>query len=555
VKRPTLIARQAAIARVVHAEAVLRHDTRRCDSARVSAPAAPPRWDRASLAVVAGLCAVKALVHLALVDRYGYHGDELYFVECGRNLAFGYVDHPPLIPWIARIADELGGSLLALRLPAIAAGTGTLLFAALLVREWGGGWRAQLVALLCLLSAPAHLRIGAMLDIPVVETFLCSATAYFVARALSRDERRTWLLAGGALGLAILAKHSAVLWAVALAIGILATPERRVLAGRWPWFGGAVALAFVMPNLVWQAQNGFASFEFMHTLRHEVLAEQGRGLFVAGQLLYFHPIALPVWIAGLAFAITREGRAVRPFSILFVSTFVVYLVLGGKPYYLASAYPPVLAAGGIALERWLGARRKTWHALVVSLGATGAALGLLTLPALPLQTVDAVIGSLLGWAVPPIALTHDMHGMYGWEEHAATVDRVYRSLPPDERGRSSVLTGSYSQAAAVNVFRQATTPRAVSGNMTYYLWGPDGARGDVLIAYGLPLDLLERHYRACTELARIDAPLARPWDTGLPVYVCREPLGTMADHWPELRRFGHMLPAPHAIGSGEPVPR
>ncbi len=100
--------------------------------------AKPPRWDRASLAVVVSLCAVKALLHLALVSRYGYHGDELYFLECGRHLAFGYVDHPPLIPWIARLADELGGSLLALRLPAIAAGTGAMVFAALLVREWGG---------------------------------------------------------------------------------------------------------------------------------------------------------------------------------------------------------------------------------------------------------------------------------------------------------------------------------------------------------------------------------------------------------------------------------
>src|SRR5215510_9061485 len=122
------------------------------------------RWDRASLIVVSSLCTLKALVHLGLANRYGYHGDELYFLACGRHLAFGYVDHPPLIPWMARLADELGGNLLVLRLPAIAAGTGTMALTALLVREWGGGWRAQLLALLCLLVAPAHLRMAAMLD-------------------------------------------------------------------------------------------------------------------------------------------------------------------------------------------------------------------------------------------------------------------------------------------------------------------------------------------------------------------------------------------------------
>jgi hypothetical protein len=150
-----------------------------------------------------------------------------------------------------------------------------------------------------------------------------------------------------------------------------------------------------------------------------------------------------------------------------------------------------------------------------------------------------------------MALTHDLHGMYGWEEQAATIDRLYRALPADERDRATVLTGTYSQASALNVLRKETAPRAVSGNMTYYLWGPDGGRGDVLIAYGLPRELLDRHYRRCAESARIGAPLARPWDSGLPVYVCRDPLGTMAELWPELRRFGTWSYATHA-SDGQP---
>ena len=410
----------------------------------MTTPATTPRRARASLAVVAGLCAVKVLVHLVLVNRYGYHGDELYFLECGRHLAFGYVDHPPLIPWIARLADELGGSLVALRTPAIAAGMGTMAFAALLVREWGGGWRAQLLALLCLLVAPAHLRMAAMLDIPVMEVFLCTVTAYLVARALSRAEQWTWVLAGAALGLAILVKHSSLLWGGALAIGILATPSRRVLASRWPWLGVAVAFLFFVPNLVWQAENGFVMLEFMSTVRHEVLAEQGRGLFAAGQLLYFHPLAVPVWIAGLVFAFTSGGRVARPFALLFLAMFVFLFVMGGKPYYLASAYPAVLAAGGIALERWLAKRVIVRRTLFASLTVTGVAFALLTLPVLPIRTVDAAIGSLLGWVVPPMALTHDMHGMHGWEEHAATIDHVYRSLPANERAQASILAGTYS---------------------------------------------------------------------------------------------------------------
>jgi 4-amino-4-deoxy-L-arabinose transferase-like glycosyltransferase len=504
----------------------------------------PRDWEHASLAVVVSLCALKTLAHLALVQHYGYHGDELYFIECGRHLAAGYVDHPPLIPWIARLTEALGGGLVSLRLPAIAAGTGTLWFTALLVREWGGGWRAQLLASLCLLIAPAHLRTAAMLDIPVVEVFLCTATAYLVARALARGEYWTWLLAGGTLGFALLAKHSSLFWAGALGLGLLLTPQRSVLTGRWPWLGAAIALALAAPNLGWQLEHGAPTLEFMRTIQRESLATQGRALFAAGQLLYFHPLAVPVWGAGLGFAFTRGGRSARPFAVLFLTLFVFYLVAAGRPYYLASAYPPVLAIGGIALERWLSTRVAAWRTLVGALAVTGAALGFLTLPVLPLRQVDAVIEALLGWAVPPIALTHDLHGMFGWEEHAATIDRVFQALPVQERGRAGVLAATYSQASAVNLFRARTTPRAVSGNMTYYLWGPDGERGDVLIAYGFARELLERHYQTCTETARIEAPLARPNDTDLPVYVCRAPLGGMATLWPEVRRFGHLEPTP-----------
>lgn len=520
-------------------------------SASPVAGCGPSPWDRASLSIVVSLCAAKALVHLALVNQYGYHGDELYFIECGRRLAFGYVDHPPLIPWIARASDLLGGSLFALRIPAIGAGVGTMVFAALLVREWGGGWRAQLLTLLCLLGAPAHLRMAAMLDIPVVEVFLCTVAAYLVTRAVSRRERWTWVIAGAALGFAVLAKHSSLLWGGALVFGLVAARGPQALASRWPWLGAAVAGSLIVPNLVWEADHGWVMFEFMATARREVLAVQGRGLFAAGQLLYFHPLAAPVWIAGVVFAFTHRGRVALPFALLFLAMFLFLLVVGGKPYYLASAYPAVLAAGGIALERWLEGRAAAWRGLLASLMMTGAAFAALSLPLLRIETADSAIGALFGWVVPPMALTHDMHGMYGWEEHAATIERVYRSLPANERSRASILAGSYSQAAAVNVLGKEAIPRAVSGHMTYYLWGPEGGRGDVLIAYGVPRELLERHYGTCGESARIEAPRARPWDTDLPVYVCREPSGTMAELWPEVRRLGTAPLAPRPVGAAK----
>ena len=496
-------------------------------------------WSRASLAVVVAACFVEVAVHLALVNEYGYHGDELYFLDCSRHLAFGYVDHAPLVPWLARLSEALGGGLPTLRLPAILAGAGTLLLSALLVHEWGGQWRAQMLALVALLVAPALLRIRGMLNIPVFEVLFCTATAYLVARAISRGERWTWLLAGGALGLALLTKHSALLWTGALAIGLLVTYGSSVFVNPWPWLGVALAFGLFVPNLIWQAQNGFPTVEFVRSLRTQVLELQGRALFAAGQLLYFHPLALPIWMTGIASASGERYRPARPFALLYVVLFACFLVGGGKPYYLASAYPPVLAAGGVVLERWFEKRAGLRRTFLAALLGSGALLGIVTVPVLPLRTVDAILDAVLGWVVPPIALTHDLHGMFGWREQAATIDSVYGALPEAARNQATVLAGSYSQAGAINQFRDPDTPHAVSGHMTYFLWGPASTRGDVLIAFGVPLDLLERHYQTCYRRAWIDVPLARPGDTDLPVYVCQEPRSAMAVWWPELRRYGH----------------
>lgn len=498
-----------------------------------------PSWERRSSAVVALLCALKALAHLALIARYDYHSDELYFLECGQRLALGYVDHPPLIPWIARLADASGGGIVALRLPAVLAGSATLYLGACLVREWGGQWRAQLITLLCLFLAPAPLRMTGMLDIPVIEVFLCTLTAYLVVRALKHDGRWVWGWAGAALGLAVLAKYSAVAWGLALFSGLLVSPQRHVLRARWPWLGVAVAVCVPLPNLVWQVQHGFPTLEFMSAMRAQLAVSQGRWLFLAGQVLYFAPLAVPVWIAGVAFGFRREGADARVFSVLFVALLIFMFISSGKPYYLASAYPPVLAAGGVALERWLASRVWLRRGLIAAIATTGSGLAMLCLPVLPIRELDATFDALFGWAVPPILLTDDMHRMFGSRAQTETVEGVYAGLTAEERRVTSVLAGSYSQAAAFNHYRTAESPRAVSGHMTYYLWGYDAQRTQLLVAYGVPKDLLERAYGRCDEAARIDTPLATPANTDLPVYVCRGLVTAFDAWWPLLRDYGH----------------
>ena len=74
----------------------------------------------------------------------------------------------------------------------------------------------------------------------------------------------------------------------------------------------------------------------------------------------------------------------------------------------------------------------------------------------------------------------------------ATVAGVYRDLPAEEQAESCVFTGNYGEAGAVDFFGpRYDLPRAISGHNNYYIWGPRGCTGKVLISVGVPLGHLE----------------------------------------------------------------
>src|SRR5437870_8717069 len=104
--------------------------------------------------LIALFAAIKLLIHLALSGRYGYFRDELYFLDCGRHLDWGYVDHAPMIGLVARLALLLGGSLHVLRLIPAVAGALLVALTVVLARELGGRRFAPGLAGLAVIAAP-----------------------------------------------------------------------------------------------------------------------------------------------------------------------------------------------------------------------------------------------------------------------------------------------------------------------------------------------------------------------------------------------------------------
>jgi hypothetical protein len=485
------------------------------------------------------------LVHLPVLLRYGLHRDEMYFVECGKHLATGYVDHPPFVPLVARIACELGGcSLLTLRLAPLLARLATVALTIVLVRRLGGRGLAQLAAGLAVVFAPAYERMGKILCIPVFEPVFWT-TGALILRALARNGRRElWLALGAVVGIGLLNKHTMLLWAAGAGLAIILSPLRAHLRTRWPFLGATVALVLWAPNLLWQARHDWATLEFLRNIQAGMLADIPRPLFLLGQFLYMHPFSVLLWGAGLAGTVTAPDR--RPFVWIFAVALVAFLISGAKPYYLAPAYPPLFAVGALSWERWLGSRTARVGFVTLQVG-TGVVMTAFTLPFLSLPATDAIIEHLLGQMVPAVALTHDLHDEYGWREQAQAVASALRKLPPSQQQSATIVTANYGEASAINFYGPALgVPRASTGHMTYYLWGPADPMAELVIAVGLAPEWLAKNCGSLTAIGESDHPLALPHERHLPIHACQQLRRTLPLLWPELRQFDHRAIPPPA---------
>ncbi len=508
-------------------------------------PARPP-LERASLLALTG---AKLLVHLLLANRYGYFRDELYFLDCGRHLDWGYVDHAPLIGLVAKAALLLGGSLPALRFFPAVAGAAVVALTILLAREIGGGRYAPSLAGLAVLIVPIYLGIDSILSMNAFEPLFWMGAVYVLARILRTGNSRLWIAFGALVGLGLENKHSTIFFGFAAAVAVLATPLRRELRKPWIYLGAAAALLLFLPNLVWQAQHGFPTLEDLRNVR-----EMGKNVvldpisFLVQQILMMHPILFPVWILGLRFFLMGGGKTYRALGWIYLALLAVFLALHGKFYYLAPAYPMLLAGGAVAIEEWLegwvATRGRLWPKAAVAgvIAAAGILFAPMMLPILPPERYVAYQKALEmqpgKTEVEHVGPLPQLFGdQFGWPEMVEEVARIYDALPAEERAKACIFAGNYGEAGAVNLFGpRHGLPAAISGHQTHFFWGPRGCTGEVLIVLQRSREGLERVCASVEEAGRHEHPWGMAEENG-PIHVCRGLKTPLSEMWPRVKHW------------------
>ena len=484
-----------------------------------------PAVNRA-VVVIAGAVTVVLVV---FAGGYGYHRDELYFLEAGRHLDWAYADQGVLTPLLARAMDTIApDSLTLFRLPAAIAAGLTVLLTGLLARELGGSRRAQLIAAACAAVGVIVLFTGHMLSTSTFDLLAWTAITWLAVRGVQERGPSPFLQAGVVLGLALMNKPLPAFLAVGLLIGVAIAGPRELLRRRYVWAGALIALLIWSPWLLWQQANGWPQIDVSRSIAEGgSTSAEPRWAIVPFQFLLISPLLAPVWIAGLV-RLFRDPE-IRPYRFLawtWVALAAIFMVTGGKPYYLAGLLPALLAAGAIATDEWLQrgrpvARKAT---LATAIGLSALIGGTISLPILPEKDAD-----------PVLAVNEDVGETIGWPEFTDQIAAVHRRTPG-----AVIFTGSYGEAGAIDRYRAANDlPHAYSGHNAYGDWGPPPPRDDAkpVVAVGIAAANLRAHFRGCRVTAHISTGVDNEED-GRPVSTCTRVRGSWREQWPRLRHLG-----------------
>ncbi len=493
---------------------------------------------------IAGL---KLVVHLYAGHNYGYFVDELYYLACGRHLAWGYVDQPPLIALIAAfVRVTIGQSLIAIRfLPALA-GAASVLLTGLIARELGGRRFAQVLAGLSILVAPGFLATDSFFSMNAFEPLFWMGCAYVVIRIIRTGNQKLWLYFGLLAGLGLENKHSMLIFGCGIVAGLLATAERRQFRSRWFWLAGILALLLFLPNLLWNVQHHFPFLELQANIQrsHRNVALSPLA-FLGQEILTLFPLTLPVWIAGIwFFFFSPQGKAFRALGWAWLVVMVVIMTMNPRVYYVWPAFPMLFAAGGVFWESHLAFSRLRWikpaWAALMLLG--GALLAPFAVPVLPVETYIRY-SQALGFQPPKIE-THKLGPLpqiyadqFGWPEMAAEVARIYNRLPPGVRVKTAIYGQNYGQAGAIDLYGpKYGLPPAISGHQSYFLWGPRDYTGEsVIVMAGRQADL-ETRFATVQKVGHVEHPYSMPYEH-FDIFYCRGLIMPLKQLWPQTKNW------------------
>jgi len=441
------------------------------------------------------LASIKMGIHLFTntITRYGLHRDEYLYISESDHLAWGYMEVPPMISIIGKIAKVLfGNTEFAVRFFPALIGAISIVLIGVMVRDLGGKKYAQLIGGFGFLISPAFLGSNNLFQPVSFNQFMWLLSVFMMVRIikdvdllnfknLANLSNKKWYWLGIIAGLGFLTKYSIVFFFAALIGGLLLTKHRKVFLTKYPYISLGIAFLIALPNLWWQVAHDFPIIRHMEVLASTQLVNVSATSFLIPQFLD-HLGASIIWLSGFFFVLTNEKmKSYRFLGWTYLLVILLLLLTHGKDYYAFGAYAMLFAVGGIAWEHWLGKKSLFLIPIITLINIPAIPLALPILPIEKMETYSLYIRDDLGvenlfrWEDGIVRnLRQDYADMHGWEEIPRKAAKIYHSLPPEQQRTCLLFAGHYGQAGVMNFYREKyNLPETYSFNASFVAWVPD----------------------------------------------------------------------------------
>lgn len=491
-----------------------------------------PQW-----APLLCIAAAITLIHLLTNGRYGFHRDELQFLSDARHLDWGFVSYPPLTPFLERVSlDSFGLSMVGLRLFSVLAQAAVIVVTGLMAKELGGDRLAQVTAALAVALSPLPLFEGTEFQYTTFAYLWWVLIAYFTIRLLRTENPRWWLAIGAAVGLGLLTKYDVVFFIAGILAGVVFTRARRFVLSGWFWAGIALALLIFLPNFLWLVLHDFISYHFLHHIHVRDVGEgRAQGFFRAQFWVCVNLFAAPLWIAGLvAFVWSRRYRML---AWMYLVPLAIFFIAKGRGYYVAAAYPMLLAMGAAVGERWVASLPKLGRRTLEAIFFTGlAACGAyVSARVLPLQSSGPLRDFVLD-------KNSDLREEFGWNELVRTVAGIRDSLTPEQQANMGVIVGNYGEQGAIEILGPPYhLPPSISLTNSAWLRGYPSPQPTTLIVVGVSREDVDKIFTGCrlaghngnSEGIKNEESQFHP-----DIFVCGSPRLPWPEFWKKYQSFG-----------------
>jgi len=416
---------------------------------------------------------LKFLIHLMALNDYGYHADEIYYVELGKEWQWGFADISPFVTWMAHISKLLfGSSLIGYRILPCLFSAASVVMTGYITYFLGGKRLAITIACSAMICSPAFLATSYLLQPAVFDEFFWTLLSLaLIAYHKSRKTSFLWLMAV-ALAFGILNKYSILLLFLTVLIAWLICGQRTT-APHWKklLLPSLVFVLILAPHIVWQIEQGFPIYKFTTQVVKTNLDIDLGDYFL--QLFFFHGASIAVWSAGLIFLMTnRQSKELFFLSLASLMVIATLSVLKGKLYYGLGLFPLLFANGGYCWELMLNHFKTAYKVIFIGMLYFFALLSLpVVIPVFSVTNNKFYLSEMVrltGFSRP---LRYE-DGSYGkmpqffadmtdWKYLTAKVENAGRQ--PGRLGKARViLTDDYAIAGALKHYGSKDLPFVIS---------------------------------------------------------------------------------------------